>query len=136
MFNIITHLYIDGAPEIVKAGKNLRTCHDTSTRYRSAMNGLAEREIKHVLEGTRTLLEHSGLPTTYWPYASRCFCHHANIRMVGGDSAWHKRHKQGYFKGEVIRFGALIDFRSLQPILGKFPKFEKRSLPGNSWVAT
>ena len=90
----ILHLYTDGAPEIVKAGKNLRTCHDTGTPYRSATNGIAEREIRNVLEGTRTLLEHSGLPTSYWPYASHCFCHHANIRMVEGES-----HKQGHFKG-------------------------------------
>ena len=96
--NRILHLYTDGAPEIVKAGRNLRTCHDTSTPYRSATNGVAEREIRNVLEGTRTLLEHSGLPTSYWPYSSRCFCHHANIHMVEGDSAWDKRHKQGHFK--------------------------------------
>jgi hypothetical protein len=50
--------------------------------------------------------------------------------MVEGDSAWHKRHKQGHFKGEIIPFGALIDFRPLKPILSMFPKFEKRSLPG------
>ena len=31
--NRILHLYTDGAPGIVKAGKNLRTCHDTSTPY-------------------------------------------------------------------------------------------------------
>ena len=30
-------------------------------------------------------------------YASRCFCHHANIRMVEGDSAWNRRHKQVHF---------------------------------------
>ena len=65
--NRIPHLYTDGAPEIVKAGKNLRTCHDTSTPYRSATNGIAEREMRHVLEGIRTLLEHSGLPASYWP---------------------------------------------------------------------
>ena len=128
--NRILHLYIDGAPEIVKAGKNLRNCHDTSTPYRSATNGLAEREIRNVLEGTRTLLEHSGLPTPYWPYASRCFCHHANIRMVEGDSAWNKRHEQGHFEGRIIPFGALIDFRPPKPILSNFSKFEKRSLPG------
>ena len=29
--NRILHLYNDGAPEIVKAGKNLRTCHHTGT---------------------------------------------------------------------------------------------------------
>ena len=128
--NRILHLYTDGAPEIVKAGKSLRTCHDTSTPYRSAINGIAEREIRNVLEGTRTLLEHSGLPTPYWPYASHCFCHHANIRMVEGDSAWNKRHKQGHFKGDIIPFGTLIDFRPLKPILSMFPKFEKSSLPG------
>ena len=65
MTNRITHLYTDGAPEIVKAGKNTRTCHDTSTPYRSATNGLAEREIRNVLEGTRTLLEHSGIPNYF-----------------------------------------------------------------------
>ena len=69
--NRILHLYTDGAPETIKAGKNLKTCHDTSTPYRSATNGIAEREIRNVLEGTRTLLEHSGLPNSYWPYASR-----------------------------------------------------------------
>ena len=93
----ILHLY--------KAGKNSRTCHDTSTPYRFAINGIAEREIRNVLEGTRTLLEHSGLPTSYWPYASRCFCHHANIRMVEGDSAWNRRHKQGHFEGNKTHLG-------------------------------
>ena len=67
MSNRITHLSTDGAREIVKAGKNLRTCHDTSAPYRSATNGIAEREIRNVLEGTRTLLEHSGLPASYRP---------------------------------------------------------------------
>ena len=41
--NRILHLYTDGAPEIVKAGKNLKTCHDTSTPYRSATNGIRSR---------------------------------------------------------------------------------------------
>ena len=50
--------------------------------------------------------------------------------MVEGDSAWNKRHKQGHFKGNIIPFGALIDFRPPKPILSKFPKFDKRSLPG------
>jgi hypothetical protein len=50
--------------------------------------------------------------------------------MVEGDSAWHKRQKQGHFKGEIIPFGALIDFRPPKPILNMFPEFEKRSLPG------
>ena len=130
MSNRIIHLCTDGAPEISNAGKNLRTCLNVSTPYRSATNGIAERGIRNVLEGTRTLLEHSGLPTSYWPFASRCFCHRANIRMVDGDSAWNKCHKQGHFEGEMIPFGALIAFGLLKTIFDMFPKFAKRSLPG------
>ena len=52
------------------------------------------------------------------------------IRMVEGDSAWNKHHKQGHFQGEIIPFGALVDFCPLMPILNMFPEFEKRSLPG------
>ena len=36
----------------------------------------------------------------------------------------------GHFKGTIIPFGALVDFRPPKPILNKFPKFEKRSMPG------
>ena len=50
--------------------------------------------------------------------------------MVEGDSAWNRRHKQGHFKGKIIPFRALVDFRPPKPILNMFPKFEKRSLPG------
>eukprot|EP00972_Heterocapsa_arctica_P048224 7111289-Heterocapsa_arctica.AAC.1 len=31
-------LYIDGAPELIKAGKAMKCQHDTSTPYRSATN--------------------------------------------------------------------------------------------------
>ena len=50
--------------------------------------------------------------------------------MSDGDSAWHKRHKEGQFKGLIIPFGALVDFRPPKPILNKFLKFAKRSLHG------
>eukprot|EP00972_Heterocapsa_arctica_P014690 2163427-Heterocapsa_arctica.AAC.1 len=45
-------LYTDGAPEMIKAGQALKCNHDTSTPYRSAINGVAERRVRHVLEGT------------------------------------------------------------------------------------
>eukprot|EP00972_Heterocapsa_arctica_P087469 12899895-Heterocapsa_arctica.AAC.1 len=45
-------LYTDGSPEIVQAGKTLKCNHDTSIPYRSATNGVAERRVRHVLEGT------------------------------------------------------------------------------------
>ena len=85
MSNGITHLYTDGAPEIVKAGKNLRICQDTSAPYRFAINGLAERqrEIKNVLEGTRTLLEHSGLPMPAAAFATTRIYAWWRVKMRG-----------------------------------------------------
>eukprot|EP00972_Heterocapsa_arctica_P003482 518928-Heterocapsa_arctica.AAC.1 len=77
-------LYTGGAPEIVKAGKAFKVCHDTSTPYRSATNAVAERKVRHVLEGTQTLLEHSRMPTSYWPHAGDASCHAINIELVEG----------------------------------------------------
>ena len=85
-------MYIDTALELVAAVSRLKLKHDTSTPYRSIANPVAERSIRTVTEGTRTLLEQSGFPVQWWPYASRCFCHSMNIAMMDSDSAYNKRH--------------------------------------------
>ena len=103
-------MYIDTALELVAAVSRLKLKHDTSTPYRSIANPVAERSIRTVTEGTRTLLEQSGFPVQWWPYASRCFCHSMNIAVVDGDSAYNKRHGVA-FDGFSIPYGCLVDFR-------------------------
>eukprot|EP00972_Heterocapsa_arctica_P109929 16186760-Heterocapsa_arctica.AAC.1 len=60
--------------------------HDTSTPDRSATNGVPERRVRHVLEGTRALLEQAGMPTSFWPKAADAFCDHINFAIIDGDS--------------------------------------------------
>ena len=77
-------MYIDNALELVAAVSCLKLKHDTSTPYCSTANSIAERSSRIVTEGTRTLLEQSGFPVQWWPYASRCFCHSMSFAVVGG----------------------------------------------------
>ena len=95
---------------VVAAVSRLKLKHDTSTPYRSTANPIAERSVRTVTEGTRTLLEQSGFPIQWWPYASRCFCHSMHMAVVDGDSACNKGHGVA-FDGLSIPYGCLADFR-------------------------
>ena len=53
-------MYTDNALELVAAVSRLKLKHDTSTPYRSIANSIAERSIRIVTEGTRTLLKQWG----------------------------------------------------------------------------
>lgn len=43
--------------------------------YSSAANGMAERANRTVIEGTRTFLDESGLPHSFWAEAAATFCY-------------------------------------------------------------
>ena len=47
---------------------------ETSTPGLPRTNGVAERQVQEVINGTRVLLVKAGLPTSYWPYAMRAWC--------------------------------------------------------------
>ena len=54
-------IYTDNSLEFGKACENLSSDHCTSTRYRSETNGIAERAVRRVKEGTIAVLLQSGL---------------------------------------------------------------------------
>ena len=80
----VREIYTDNAPEIIKAVKELKLRHETSTPYRSTTNSKAERAIRKVLEGTRTVLEQSGFSTRWWPKAAEHFCVGLNTTVEEG----------------------------------------------------
>ena len=50
------HVYSDNSKEFIKALRDLKWRHDTSTPHRSETNGVAERAVRQVKEGTACTL--------------------------------------------------------------------------------
>ena len=124
-------MYTDNALELIAAVSRLKLKHITSTPYRSTANSIAERSIRIVTEGTRTLREQSGFSVQWWPYASRCFRHSMNTAVVDGDSAHNKRHGVE-FDIFFIPYGCVVGFRSPSVVLKKAAKLGTTSMPGIS----
>ena len=80
-------MYTDNALELIAAVSRPKLKLNTSTPYCSTANSIAERSIRIVTEGSRTLPEQPGLPVQWWPHSSICFSRSMNIAM-----AYNKRH--------------------------------------------
>jgi hypothetical protein len=119
----------DGAKELYKAAVDLGICPTTSRPYVSQSNSVVERAIRHVEEGTRTILLHAGLPPQWWPFAAKFFCFACNIDDSQGPSPWDRRHGS-QLEGLRCPFGALVDFLPPKPVLERLPKFGPRGTPG------
>ena len=65
--------YTDGSKAFEKACEELGYCHDMSTPYRAEINGVAERAVRQIKEGTSCALDQSGLNHQWWPEAMMCF---------------------------------------------------------------
>ena len=120
--------YSDNAPELKSAAANELMLHLTSTPHRPQSNGVIERFIQLVIDGTRCLLHQSGLPLRYWHLAARAFCHgrNATIPVFHGETPWKAKHGES-FKGALIPFGAKVVFR---PPVREGAKFASRSEHG------
>ena len=66
------YVYSDKGQEFIAATKQLNWEHDLSTPYRKQSNGVAERAIQRVKEGTRCTLIQSGLYADFWAEAQEC----------------------------------------------------------------
>jgi len=82
------------------------------------------------MDGTKTLLLQAGLPPGFWPYAIKAYSFAQNIDVVNGDSAWHRRHNQGQFKGRTIPFGCLVHFKPQPDVKKKMFKGAPDSVAG------
>ena len=96
---VVKTFQCDGARELYKAAVELGICPTTPRPYVSQSNSLVERAIRHVEEGTRTLLLAAGLPSQGWPFAAKYFCFACNIDSSMGESPWDCRHGPGSVKG-------------------------------------
>ena len=128
--DVIKYVYTDNSKELIKAVSDLGLVHGTSTPGRPQTNGVAERAVRTIVEGTRTVLEQAGFPPSFWTFACRHFAFAANVAVVDGDSAWHLRHKEEHFRGPLHPFGCLVDFMPLPSLVPQLPKSAGRTVPG------
>ena len=65
-------IYTDNSLEFGKACEDLSWNHCTSTPHRSETNGIAERAVRRVEEGTSAVLLQSGLNESWWAVSMEC----------------------------------------------------------------
>ena len=66
-------IYTDNSLEFGKACEDLSWNHCTSTPHRSETNGIAERVVRRVKEGTSAVLLQSGLNESWWADSMECY---------------------------------------------------------------
>jgi hypothetical protein len=105
------HVYTDNSKEFIRALKDLNWPHDTSTPHRPQTNGIIERAVRVVKEGTSCVMVQSGLAEKWWPEAMNCFCFLRNVSTVleTGNTAYKNRFGSD-FSGPLIPFGAEVTY--------------------------
>ena len=129
---ILKSFYTDNSMEFGKACEDLSWNHCTSTPHRSETNGIAERAVRRVKEGTSAVLLHSGLNESWWADSMECNTYLRNVTdlLSDGKTSYESRFGQP-FKGPIIPFGSLVEYH---PITAKdqsrIHQFGKKVIPG------
>ena len=102
------------------------------TPHRSETNGIAERAMRRVKEGTSAVLLQSGLNESWWADSMECYTYLRNVTdlLSDGKTPYERRFGQP-FEGPIIPFGSLVEYH---PITAKdqsrIHQFGKKVLPG------
>ena len=97
--------WTDNAPELVAACRALGYRHHLATENRPQSNGVAERNMRRILEGTPAALHDSGLSKRYWHLAMRCYCAlHNFVDVWKHDKTLYELRFNRKFKGQLIPF--------------------------------
>ena len=78
-------IYTDNSLEFGKACEDLSWNHCTSTPHRSETNGIAERAVRRVKEGTSAVLLQSGLDENWWADSMECYINLRNVQDLLSD---------------------------------------------------
>ena len=122
----------DNSLEFGKAREDLSWNHCTLTPHRSETNGIAERAVRRVKEGTSAVLLQSGLNESWWADSMECCICLRNVTdlLSDGKTPYDRRFGQP-FEGPIIPFGSLVE---CHPVTAKdqsrIHQFGKKVLPG------
>ena len=122
----------DNPLEFGKACEDLSWNHCTSTPHRSETNGIAERAVRRVKEGTSAVLLQSGLNESWWADSMECYKYPRNVTdlLSDGKTPYERRFGQP-FKGPIIPFGSLVEYHPMTAKdQSRIHQFGKKVLPG------
>ena len=125
-------IYIDNSVEFGKACEDLSWHHCTSTPHRSESNGIAERAVRKVKEGSCDVLLQSGLDENWWADSMECYTYLRNVTdlLSDGKTPYERRFGQP-FLGPIIPFGSLVEYHSITAKdQSRIHQFGKKVLPG------
>ena len=125
-------IYTDNSLDFGKVCEDLSWNHCTSTPHRSETNGIAERAVRKVKEGTSAVLLQSDLNENWWADSMECYTYLRNVTDLLSDGKTPCERRFGEpFKGPIIPFGSLVEYH---PITAKnkprIHHFGKKVLPG------
>ena len=85
-----------------------------STPHLSGTNGIAERVVRRVKEGTSAVLLQSGLNESWWADSIECYTYLRNVTYLlsDGKTPYERRFGQP-FKGPIIPFGSLVEYHTI-----------------------
>ena len=125
-------IHTDNSLEFGKACEYLSWNHCMSTPHRSETNGIAERAVRRVKEGTSAVLLQSGLNESWWADSMECYTYLRNVTdlLFDGKTPYERRFGQP-LQGPIIPFGSLVEYH---PFTAKdqsrIHQFGKKVLPG------
>ena len=125
-------IYTDSSLELGKVCEDLSWNHCTSTPHRSETNGVAERAVRRVKEGTSAVLLQSGLNESWWTDSMECYTCLRNVTdlLSDGKTPYERRFWQP-FKRPIIPFGSLVEYHPITPKdQSRIHQFGKKVLPG------
>ena len=125
-------IYTDNSLEFGKACEDLSWNHCTSTPHRSETNGIAERAVRRVKEGTSAVLLQSGLNESWWADSMECYTYQRNVTdlLSDGKTPYERRFGKP-FEGPVFPFGSLIEHHpTTAKDQSRIHHFGKKVLPG------
>ena len=104
-------IYTDNSLEFGTACEGLSWNHCTSTPHRSETNGIAQRAVRRVTEGTSAVLLQSGLDENCWADSMECYTCLRNVQdlLYDGKTPYERRFRQP-FKGPIIPFCSLVEY--------------------------
>ena len=125
-------IYTDNSLNIWQVLRGWSWNHCTSTPHRSETNGIAERAVRRVTEGTSAVLLQSGLGNEWWADSLECCCYLRNIQDLLSCGKTPQERRFGVpFNGKVIQFGAMVEFHPISAKdLSRLHRVGPQVLPG------